>query len=95
MNDIELRRAADARHHENRARLAWSWGRFDSTGSGSVEFEDAVDFGLTFIEQPYVSTGHSVDTDELAELLGLDEGVAPTLPQVTSYPSSSSGPTSP
>ena len=85
MNDLERRRAADARHHENRARLAMAYARFDSEGSGSMEFEDGVDFGLTFIEQPYVTTGHVIDLDELAEALGLDEGVTPPIPQVSSY----------
>jgi hypothetical protein len=73
MNDIEIRRAADARHHENRARLAYAYARYATEGVGSTQFEDAAEFGLTFIEKPFVSVGAEVNLDELAEALGIDE----------------------
>lgn len=82
MDDLDYRRAADARHAENRARFAQVNARFAQTGFGSMEFADPVDFGLTFIDEPYVSTGHSIDVDEL----GVDDSdETPTLPQITSY----------
>lgn len=42
---------------ENSARLAMVWGSSTTTGSGSILFEDAIEFGITFIEQPMVSYG--------------------------------------
>ena len=84
--DIETRRAADARHRENRGRLATAHARFETTGTGSTQFEDSVEFGLTFIERPFVSMGYTIDIDALAEALGIDEEDSEVpLPQVTSY----------
>ena len=86
MDDLELRRRADARHHENRARLAHAYARFATEGVGSAQFEDVVDFGLTFIEKPFVAVGAEVDLDALAEALGLDEeDEAIPMPHVSSY----------
>lgn len=86
MNDLERRRAADARHHENRARLAHAWARFETEGVGSAQFEDEIEFGLTFLDRPYVSTGASVDLDALAETLALDEeDLEIPLPTVSAY----------
>lgn len=81
MDDVEYRRAADARNRENRARLAQVGARFTQTGEGSIEFEDAVDFGLTFVEEPYVITGHIIDIEGLR----LNDDDTPDLPQVSSY----------
>lgn len=72
-NDLERRRAADERHRQNKARLAQAYARYQTDGTGSEQFEDPVDFGLTFLERPFISVGHILDLDELAEELGLDE----------------------
>lgn len=54
---------------ENSARQAFSWESYESTGLGVCEFEDAIDFGLTFIEKPFISYGYNVENaDELDEL---------------------------
>lgn len=84
-DDLELRRREDARHAENRARLAMAFAEFDSTGQGTVEFGEVADFGVTFLEKPSVSTGVEIDVDELAELLDLDDEANVPMPHVTAY----------
>ena len=85
--DMERRDSERERHKENAARLAFSFFSFDSTGSGSVEWADRVDFGATFVEKPYVAYGAELNLDHLAELLGLDSGVddVPDLPISTGF----------
>ncbi len=46
---------------ENAARQAFSWGTFDSTGFGELPYPEQLDFGVTFIHEPYVSYGFSVE----------------------------------
>lgn len=75
-------RAEVERHRENKPRLANAYARFMTTGQGSIEFEKRIDFGLTFIERPYVAYGTQIDLDDLDDLLGKeseDNGV-PALP---------------
>ena len=85
-SDLETRRAADARHRENRARLANANALFESTGLGAIEFEDVHDFGLTFIERPFIAIGHGIDVDALSASLEVDEESAELLlPHVTTY----------
>lgn len=62
------------RTRENSARLAKVFSRFRTTGQGSVVFERRCDFGLTFIEEPFMSYGSMVDEDELADKLDMDSG---------------------
>lgn len=86
MNDyLEAARAEQIRHRENSARLAQAFAKFESTGQGTVEFEERVDFGLTFIEEPYITYGCQLDLDELANLLNTEESGTPVLPQATGY----------
>lgn len=80
--EIERRRGEVERHRENSARQASAFARYRATGIGSIEFEDAVDFGLTFIEQPFLSVGYAIDTDELSEVLGVAEDDIAPLPIV-------------
>ena len=83
MYDLEQRRADVERHAENTARIAMAFARFSTAGIGSIEFEDRVDFGLTFIEKPFLSIGYELDLDELGETLGIDEEDIPPIPIVT------------
>lgn len=86
--DVERRRAEVERHQENAARFAEAFGKYRSTGQGSIEFESRIDFGLTFIEEPYMSYGCVIDIDELADKLGDDPattGRTPPLPICTGY----------
>lgn len=78
--ELERRRGEIERHRENSARLAQVFQRFETTGQGSVEFEERVDFGLTFIEEPYMNYGAQVDIEALQDLLGLAPEVQPSLP---------------
>jgi hypothetical protein len=77
---LEGRRAEIERHAENAARLAQVFQKFETTGQGSIEFEDRVDFGLTFIEEPYMNYGAQIDVEALGDLLGLEPEVPPSLP---------------
>jgi hypothetical protein len=72
----ELRDRTDevTRTRENSARPAFSYARYRTTGQGSVVFGRRVDFGLTYIEEPYMSYGSMVDENELAEKLDMDSG---------------------
>lgn len=82
---LEDQRAELARHRENTARLALAFARFETTGQGTIEFEERVDFGLTYIEEPFISYGCQIDMDNLADALGLDDGATPPLPQSTGF----------
>lgn len=82
---LNKRLADQQRHHENRARLAHAYSRFTTEGVGTVEFEDCIDFGLTFVERPFIAVGHQIDMEHVRDLFdaGSDEDVY--LPQVTGY----------
>ena len=80
-DDLERRRSDIERNQENSSRVAEAFARFRSTGLGSIEFGERVDFGLTFIEEPYMSYGYYIDLDDLDNLLGNELGNAtPPLP---------------
>lgn len=83
--ELENQRSEQARHRENSARLALAFARFETTGQGTIEFEERVDFGLTFIEEPFITYGCQIDLDNLGDQLGLDEKDTPPLPQATGY----------
>jgi hypothetical protein len=84
-DDLERRVAEKEAIQENSARLAVASGRFTSTGQGSVEFEKRVDFGLTFIERPFVSYGTVIDLDELGDLLDVPGGDSVPMPLVAGF----------
>jgi hypothetical protein len=84
--DLERRREEVERHQENSARLAEAFARMKSTGQGSIEFSERVDFGLTFIEEPYMSYGCYLDLDELDDLLDNEQGTtSPPMPLCTGF----------
>ena len=78
--DLERQRGEVERHRENSARLAQSFAKFETIGQGYIQFEDVVDFGLTFIEEPFPTYGAACDLDELAELLDLEPDMDPAIP---------------
>lgn len=85
-DDLETRRAEIERHRENSARLAKTYARFRTTGQGTIQIDRRVDFGLTFIEKPYLTTGCEVNLDEYSELLNIDDSdPVPPLPMSTVY----------
>ena len=63
-----------SQHRENSARQAFAWGQFDSTGWGQLAYPDVLNFGLTFIDEPIVSYGFSVEEDEALDRLPLSTG---------------------
>jgi hypothetical protein len=77
LEDLDYRREVAERHRENAARHAQAFARFTSTGQGSVEYAERVDFDLTFIEEPIVAYGCFVDADELADLQNRSDVVLP------------------
>ena len=79
-------RLSDAsRHAENKGRLAFASHRVSTQGQGTVEFEDVVSFGLTFVERPFVATGFQIDMDQAREALDVGDKEDIFLPQVTAY----------
>lgn len=82
---LDEQRGELARHRENAARVAMAFARFETLGQGTLEFEERVDFGLTFIEEPFVSYGCQLDLDVLASAIGLEDGATPPLPQSTGF----------
>lgn len=85
LEEQERRRAEIERHRENSGRLAQAFAKFDTEGQGYVEFADRIDFGLTFVEQPYVTYGSALDLDDLADLLDLEPGATPPLPLASGF----------
>jgi hypothetical protein len=83
-DDAQEQRTADrAAIKENTARLASAYSNYESTGQGSIEFARRTDFGLTFIERPFVSYGAVIDLDELGDLLDIAGGEDTPMPIVT------------
>lgn len=70
--ELERRRAEVERHRENRARIASAFGKFRTVGQGFIEFEEVLDFGLAFAEEPIVAYGTAMDLDDLGERLELE-----------------------
>ncbi|NUS01908.1 MAG: hypothetical protein HOV97_05015 [Nonomuraea sp.] len=83
--ELEIARAELERHRQNSARLAMAYANFETTGQGTLEFEQRVDFGLTFIERPFPQYCAEVDLDELGDQLGLEPGETPPLPVVSGF----------
>jgi hypothetical protein len=82
---LERRHGEQERHRENSGRLAMVYQRFETTGQGSFEFEERIDFGLTYVEEPFVAYGSYVDLDDLANLLDLDNDTAPPFPVTSGH----------
>lgn len=80
LDDMDRRRETAARHKENSGRLAQAYASFESTGQGTLEYEERIDFNVIFVEMPYVCHAGVVDTQALKELLGY---VA--LPQISGF----------
>lgn len=81
--ELERRIAAKEATRENSARLAAAYGAYESTGQGSIVFERRTNFGLTFIEKPFVSYGSIIDLDALGELLDIPDTDDVPIPLVT------------
>ncbi len=80
VDELEERQRYKDRVSENSARVAVAWATFDTVGQGSVYFDEKIDFDVTFIEQPMVAYGGTIDADELSNMQALDAGDAGILP---------------
>lgn len=83
--DLETRAGEYARHRENKARLAQVFGKYRTTGQGTIELEERIEFGLTFIEEPFLQYGTYANLDAIADLLDLEPGVTPPMPLCSGY----------
>lgn len=77
LDDLDKRRGQVEITQENRARLSQAYGSVISTGQGTFQFEDPIDFGITFIERPFVSDSHVIDLEALADVLNVDPDLVP------------------
>lgn len=80
VDELESRRRHADQVRENSARIAQQFATFDTTGQGSVAFEDKVDFQVTFIEKPMVAYAGELDIDDLADVQNVEAGEMPMLP---------------
>lgn len=65
---LEQHRGRVEQTRENAARYAQSYATYTTTGVGEFRIEEINLFGCTFSEQPIVSYGFSLPTDELDDL---------------------------
>lgn len=80
LDDMDRRRETAGRHRENSGRLAQAYADFQSTGQGTLEYEERIDFNVIFTEKPFVAHTCVIDTDGLKELIG-----RVALPQCTGF----------
>ena len=80
LDDLDRRREDAGRHRENSGRLAQAYASVTTTGEGTLEFEERIDFNIIFVERPFVSHTCVVDTNTLKDLVG-----RVVLPHVTAY----------
>ncbi len=67
LEELEARHAARQRNAENAARHAFTFHRLESIGWGQIEFEDPLQFDLSFTRRPFMSYGYHVESDALIE----------------------------
>lgn len=70
LDDLDHRREIANRHRENAGRLAQSYASFETTGTGTFEYEKRIKFGVLFVEKPHPSWCGELDTDALQDVLG-------------------------
>lgn len=80
---LQARADARSRNSENRGRMAHVSTTYVTTGIGTFEFQDRMDFGLTYIEKPAVHYGTEIDSDDVRDALVLTDNDPITLPQCT------------
>jgi hypothetical protein len=77
IDPLNARIAELQRNAENKARLAHAYARFKTVGNGTFEFDQRIDFGLTFVERPFIACGWQIEEQ------GDDEGEG--YPLATAY----------
>lgn len=73
-----------SRNAENKGRRAGVYAKYSTTGQGVVEFAARVDFGLTYVEEPFMAYGAKVDMDDVRDALGLDDDQSPSALPISS-----------
>lgn len=63
----ERQRELRDRTNENASRLAFAFATYNSHGWGEKRFTQCAEFGLTFVEKPFVSYGCEIDGDKLID----------------------------
>jgi len=81
--EMERFRAENERQRENSARAAFAYAEYNSVGQGPFEFEKRADFGLTFVTEPIVAYGATIDLDALSDMLNVDPGITPPIPLIS------------
>lgn len=75
-----------ARNDENKGRLAHVSAEATTTGPGSIEIEDAIQFsGAMFIEKPTFKYGAELDPDAIRDTLGLQPDDDVEFPQCSAH----------
>lgn len=85
MDELTRQSSDRARNSENRGRLAHAYGRFVTSGPGSIEFTEPLQFECTFVELPFISTGHYLDINDWANVLDRGPRDLTSFPQATAY----------
>jgi hypothetical protein len=85
LDDLDKRRGQVEITNENRARLAQAYGSASTTGQGTIQLPDVIDFNTAFIEKPYVSYCAVVDPDALADAFGLDDPDIVPMPNCSGF----------
>jgi hypothetical protein len=81
-----LQRERDlARDQANKGGPASAHCHVVTRGAGTFVFTDRIDFGCTFIEEPFPAFASKVDLDDAEDKWGLDANNQPPLPQCTGY----------
>lgn len=70
IDDVDRRREIANRHRENSGRLAQSYMKFETTGTGTFEYEKRVKFGVIFVDKPTPAWCGEINTDDLEDVLG-------------------------
>lgn len=85
LDDVDRRREREQQTRENSARMAQAYAVFHTEGQGTHQYEERVNFGLTFTEKPVVAYGSACDIDDLAELLDIEDSDDTPLPVTAGF----------
>ncbi len=67
LEELETRHAERVRHQQNAARHAFAFHRVETTGWGQIEFDQALEFDLSFTQRPFVAYSYYVESDALVD----------------------------
>lgn len=82
---LEQRERDRRRNLSNAGTNTGAFAKFSSVGQGPFEFEEMVEFAVTYIEEPFMSYGSGIDVDDLRDLLDYDDDEVPPFPVCTGF----------